>query len=139
MTVAVLLSLTAPHAALARAPATLPFIVGNWYGEKQPWSDDIIWLSHERPDGRFEIRFRQCKGGKTLQEHLEAGTWRFENGVEEIVTATVDGKPAPRRDTYRTISYDGRKHVYRHRESGYTFSAVRVGETFRLPSCAMTS
>ena len=113
--------------------------VGNWYGEGQPDSRNVMWLSHEWPDGRYEIRFRRCERGKTVWEQTETGRWHYTKGVEEIQTTFVNGRRAYLKDSYRTVSYDGRKHVYRHVADGFVYSTVRVDDNFRLPSCAMVS
>jgi len=128
------LAVFAATAVSARLPVTP---VGNWYGEGQPGEGNVIWLSHHWPDGRWDIRGRWCKGGKVLREEFDSGHWQYTKGAELIVTTKVDGQPAHDENHYRTVSYDGRKHVYRHLESGFVFSSVRVDEKFELPSCAM--
>ena len=64
--------------------------------------------------------------------------------IEDLI-ATLEAHPrlpyvpAPREDVYSTLSYDGRKHVYKHHRTGYVFTGVRVAETFQLPSCNLSS
>jgi hypothetical protein len=128
-----------PAIASAATVKQPPLPVGNWYGEGQPWSGRIIWLAHIWPGGRFELEARACLKGKTLADDQEWGHWSYSKGIMDIVTATVNGRPAPREDTYKTQSYDGRKHVYKHDRTGFVFTGVRVAESFELPSCNLSS
>ncbi len=122
----------------AAATKLQPLPVGNWYGEGQPYSGKVVWLSHAWPDGRYKIEARTCLKGKNVGEGMETGKWGYHNGVMHIVTLVVDGHPSVREDSYHTLSYDGRKHTYRHVGTGYVFTGVRVAESFQLPACDLT-
>ncbi len=117
--------------------AKLPIMVGNWYGERQPDSTNVIWLAHIQPDGRFSAEFRNCDrnapGGQVI-----SGTWTYKDGLWDLDTLLVNGVPVNELNQYKTVSYDGRRHVYRHLQTGFVFSAIRVGEDFKLGPCDLT-
>jgi hypothetical protein len=82
--------------------------------------------------------FRTCHGRQTFDED-DSGTWVFRDAVLEVTSRSVNGQPILQTERYHTLSYDGRKHVYRHERSGFVFSAVRVGDDFQLPACGLSS
>jgi hypothetical protein len=124
------------HASPAAVPT--PFIVGNWYGEEQPHDPNVFWLAHFWPDGRFKALFRTCHG-KTTEDEDDSGSWTLRDGVLEVTSVLVNGHAIHQPERYRTISFDGRKHVYRHERTGFVFSAVRVDSDFQLASCNLSS
>ena len=117
----------------AQAPKG-PFLVGNWYGEGQPTSPNVFWLAHIAPNGSFEAQFRRCEK-KARRDIVIAGTWSAKNGLWELVTTVSNGQNVYGVNHYKTESYDGRKHIYKHLETGFVFSAVRVAANFQLPGC----
>jgi hypothetical protein len=120
------------------ARAADPFIVGNWYGEAQPHDPNVYWLAHFWPGGRFAAKFRTCHG-KTGEDEDDTGTWSYRADTLEVTSTRVDGQATFQVERYHTLSYDGRKHVYRHEASGFVFTAVRVRADFELPSCNLSS
>ena len=114
------------------------FLIGNWYGEEQPKDPNVFWLARFWPGGRFEAKFRTCHGKQTLDE-LDQGYWTYKDGVAEVTSTLVDGHPIHAVERYHTLSYDGRKHIYRHERSGFVFTAIRVGPDYELPSCSLSS
>ncbi len=116
----------------------MPFIVGNWYGEQQPNNPNVLWLARFWPDGRFAARFRTCRG-KTAEDEDDKGNWLLRSGVIEVTSKLVNGHAILQVERYRTLSYDGRKHVYRHERTGFVFTAVRVSADYELPSCNISS
>jgi|SRR5579871_1001716 len=133
------LLLVVPVAARAVvADARGQFLVGHWYGEEQPEDPNVFWLASFWPDGRFEAMFRTCHKDKAVDER-DDGTWTYRNGVARVTSTRVDGHPILAIEDYRTLSYDGRKHVYRHLRTNFVFTAVRVAADFTLPSCALSS
>ena len=117
---------------------TRPFLVGNWYGEEQPKDPNVFWLAHFFPDGRFEAKFRTCHR-KQIYDEIDEGRWTYRNAVAEVTSILVNGQRIDDVQRYHTLSYDGRKHVYRHEATGFVFTAVRVGADFELPSCNLSS
>ncbi len=125
--------------ALARVAHAAPaFLVGNWYGEEQPHDPNVFWLARFWPNGRFQAEFRTCHPGQTLDE-TDEGRWTYKNGVAEVTSTRVNGQPIDIVDRYRTLSYDGNRHTYRHERTGFVFTAVRVSADFELPACNLSS
>ncbi len=122
----------------ASAAVKAPVMVGNWYGEGQPATPEAFWVAHIAPNGSFDAEFRLCEKGRQGETSIK-GKWTLKNGLYEFITRTADGQSVYGVNHYKTQSYDGRKHVYRHVETGFLFSAVRVAQTFQLPDCNPTS
>lgn len=114
------------------------FLVGNWYGEEQPEDPNVFWLAHFHADGRFDAMFRTCHANQATDE-TDIGTWTYTSGGFDVDSTAVNGHATRQVEHYTTVSYDGRKHTYRHQRTGFVFSAVRVGETFELPACGLSS
>jgi hypothetical protein len=123
---------------LPAARAATPFIVGNWYGEEQPKDPNVFWIAHFWPDGHFAAKFRTCHRRETLDVD-DTGTWTLREGVLEVTSTLVNGHTIFQAERYRTLSYDGHKHTYRHERTGFVFAAVRVRDDFELPSCNLSS
>lgn len=123
---------------LSLADTKPPFLVGNWYGEEQPSDPNVFWLAHFFSDGRFEAKFRTCHQRQALDE-IDEGRWTYKNAVAEVTSRFVNGRAIDDVQRYHTLSYDGRKHVYRHEATGFVFTAVRVNADFELPSCNLSS
>ena len=113
------------------------FLVGNWYGEEQPNDPNVLWLARFWPDGRFEAEFRTCRKTQSIDE-IDKGSWTYRDGAAEVTSTLVNGRPIHVVDRYKTLSYSGNKHVYRHERTGYVFTAVRVDADFELPSCSLS-
>jgi hypothetical protein len=94
----------------------------------------VFWLAHVAPNGTFEAEFRRCEK-KGRRDIVISGTWSEKDGLWQLLTTMANGQTVHALNNYKTQSYDGRKHVYRHLESGYLFTAVRVAATFELPGC----
>lgn len=124
--------------ALAARDAAGAFLTGNWYGEEQPKDPNVFWTARFWSDGRFEAKFRTCHRKET-EDETDDGIWSYKNGVVEVTSTSVDGHPILAVEHYHTLSYDGRKHVYRHERTGFVFTAVRVSADFELPSCSLSS
>jgi hypothetical protein len=124
--------------AFAPARAATNFIIGNWYGEEQPHDPNVFWVARFWPDGRFTALFRTCHG-RTAEDEDDRGTWAMAAGALEVTSTVVNGRAIYQAERYRTLSYDGKKHVYRHERTGFVFTAVRVRDDFELPSCNLSS
>lgn len=118
--------------------------IGDWYGEGEPNSPQVKFLSHYGPDGTWTIQFRDCSSQPPL-EQIESGTWSDASGKTTIITTSVNGAPAYYTDSYQTVSNDGQTRRYRLVESnslrdvGFVFTAIRVNKDFALPDCRLTS
>lgn len=126
---------------MATAPAdgvASSFVIGTWYGEEQPKDPNVFWLARFFSDGRFRALFRTCHGKETLDED-DSGTWTFRDNVLEVTSKLVNGHAILQAERYHTLSYDGRKHVYRHERTGFVFTAIRVRDDYELPACGLSS
>jgi hypothetical protein len=123
---------------LIQPAAAGPFLVGDWYGEGQPDNPNVYWVAHIQEDGFYSAHFRFCRG-HVASDVEDLGNWTYSAKVAVLVTLRVNGQAVHDTDRYDTISYDGRKHVYRHERTGYVFTAVRVAKDFELPTCSLSS
>jgi hypothetical protein len=97
-----------------------------------------MWLIHQAADGTFRVLFRTCVKGRNLDE-VETGRWELNGDVETLHVRSVNGAPASLDDSYRILSHDGQKQVYRFPRTGFVYSSRRVDETFEMPSCETIS
>ena len=70
---------------------------------------------------------------------METGRWQLTGDVETLHVRSVNGAPASLDDSYRILSHDGQKQVYRFLATGFVYSSKRVDDTFELPSCETIS
>lgn len=133
-----MIAILAPLVIGPGALAAQPQIVGTWYGEGQPGDPDYFWVAHFSAGGNYEAHFRICKGTDT-REDVNKGVWTYSGGVNDVLTLEADGHAMYRDDHYDTLSLDATKFVYRHEGTGFVFTARRVEDTFKLPSCAAVS
>ena len=115
-----------------------PFLVGTWFGMGQPDNKGSMWLIHEAADGNFTVLFRTCVRGKNFDE-LETGRWSLSGDSEVLQVRTVNGQKVSENDTYRILSHDGQKQVYRFMGTGFVYSSKRVDENFQMPDCQTIS
>ena len=129
-------------ALLAAGPALAePSIVGSWFGKGQPFDPNQLWIERYMSGGHFTIRVRICAKDGSV-DHLEEGTWTYKNGMQQIVTNTIDGVPEHHTEKYQSLSNDGRTRKYKFLQgdrapqyTGYVYSADRVPDDFDLPAC----
>lgn len=127
----VLLGLHAPSAIAGPA-----FPAGYWYGEGQPYDNEAMWLAHLSANGDFSAQFRACR---RASDEWETGSWSLKGDIETIRTLTSNGRAVQIENSYKILSFDGRKQVYLLIRTGFVYHAVRVDEKFRLPPCGLTS
>jgi len=134
-----------PAVALSASLMDSKTLVGDWYGEGQPNSPQVMFLVHEYAGGTFTIEFRDCSSGRAV-DHVESGDWSYADDKETVVTEALNGRKAHFVDQYLTVSYDGRNRRYQliasdslASEIGFVFSAVRVDKSFTLSDCKLTS
>lgn len=109
------------------------FLVGTWYGEGQPSSENVTWVVQFKSDGHWAARFRYCTTPR--HESATSGTWTADKHAWTLVYTFSNGQPMYWEDRYVTLSYDGRKHTYRSTQTGHTFTAVRVPDGSKPPAC----
>jgi hypothetical protein len=115
-----------------------PFLLGTWFGTGQPNDKAAMWIAYMKPSGVFAAHFRSCVKGQEYDE-METGRWRLEGDLETITIQTVNGKPFSREDSYKILSHDDRRQVYRYLADGFVFTSHRVNEKFEMPSCEAIS
>ncbi len=113
-------------------------IVGTWYGEGQPDDPNYMWMAHYDAGGKYEAHFRICRGTAT-EEIVNKGVWTYSGAIDDVVTLEADGHAMYHDDRYDTLSLDKNKYVYRHEATGFVFTARRVADDFKLPTCAAVS
>jgi len=113
-------------------------LIGSWFGTGQPDDKGSMWLIRQAADGSFAVQFRTCLRGKNLDE-IETGRWSLNGDVETLHIQTVNGTPVSQDDTYKILSHDGGKQVYRFLGTGFSYSSRRVDEAFEMPDCQTVS
>lgn len=131
--IACLVMLAAPHAAFAA-----PSMSGIWYGHGQPGDQLAMYLDQLRPNGDFLVHHRTCIKGKTFDQ-FAAGRWSVSGNTLTINIQTVNGQSEPRTDVYRTQSVDAKTWRYTYLPTNFSYSAQRVADTFKMPSCDLVS
>lgn len=130
---ACLVILAAPTSAFAA-----PSLSGIWFGHGQPGDQLAMYLDQLRPNGDFLVHHRTCIKGKTLDQ-FAAGRWSVAGDMLTINIQVVNGQSEPRTDVYRTQSVDAKTWRYTYLATNFAYSAQRVTDTFKMPSCDLVS
>ena len=130
---ACLVMLAAPTSAFAA-----PSLPGIWYGHGQPGDQLAMYLDQLRPNGDFLVHHRTCIKGKQFDQYA-SGRWSVAGNMLTINIQTVNGQIEPRTDIYRTRSVDAKTWRYIYLPTNFAYSAQRVAETFKMPSCDLVS
>ncbi|HEX2760678.1 MAG TPA: hypothetical protein VHM27_09195 [Rhizomicrobium sp.] len=128
-----LVMLAAPTTAFAA-----PSESGIWFGHGQPGDQLAMYLDQLRPNGDFLVHHRTCIKGKTLDQ-FASGHWSAAGNMVTINIQTVNGRSEPRTDVYRTQSVDAKTWRYTYLPTNFAYSAQRVAENFKMPSCELVS
>lgn len=128
-----LVMLAAPTSAFAA-----PSLSGIWFGHGQPGDQLAMYLDQLRPNGDFLVHHRTCIKGKTRDQYA-SGRWSAAGNILTINIQTVDGQSEPRTDVYRTQSVDDKSWRYTYLPTNFAYSARRVAENFKMPSCELVS
>lgn len=131
--IACLVMLAAPTSAIAA-----PSVSGIWFGHGQPGDQLAMYLDQLRPNGDFLVHHRTCIKGKTLDQYA-SGRWSASGNMLTINIQTVNGQSEPRTDVYRTQSVDAKTWRYTYLPTNFAYSAQRVAEMFKMPSCDLVS
>jgi hypothetical protein len=123
----------------APAPAfAAPTMAGIWFGHGQPGDQLAMYLDQLRPNGDFLVHHRTCIKGKTLDQ-FASGRWSVAGDMLTINIQMVNGQSEPRSDVYRTQSVDAKTWRYTYLPTNFSYSARRVAENFKMPSCDLVS
>jgi hypothetical protein len=117
----------------ARA-ATYP-MAGAWFGTGQPDDRGEMYIDYFDAGGAFHNHHRWCRQGKIAADIKETGRWSVAGDILTIDIATVDGRPAPRRDRYRLTSVDGKSQNYVVLPTNFPYHARKVPASFAMPRC----
>jgi hypothetical protein len=121
-------------------------VVGDWYGQGEPFDKNMAYLDHFRADGTVVTEVEICKG-KTAMHGKDSGTWTASKDAMRVVTTVSDGAATHFQTDYEIMSNDGKTWSYRIVAAepeqpsilGYVFTAKRVSPDFRLPGCLQIS
>ncbi len=127
-----------PKGNLRQVFFVVPFLIGSWFGTGQPDDKSEMWLIHHQANGNFQALFRTCLKGKAFDD-VESGHWALAGDMETLTILSVDGKPAALQESYKVLSHDAGKQVYRYMTSGFVYTSRRVDESFEMPSCEAIS
>lgn len=122
----------------AQPALAAPTVSGIWFGHGQPGDQVAMYLDQLRPNGDFRVHHRTCIKGKT-QDQYASGRWSVSGDMLTINIQTVNGMDEPRTDIYRTQSVDAKSWRYVYLPTNFAYSARRVAENFKMPSCELVS
>jgi hypothetical protein len=123
---------------LRRAFFAAPFLVGAWFGQGQPNDKAEMWLARNAANGTFQVQFRSCTKGHALDQ-VETGRWSLVGDIETLQVLSVNGAPLAQAETYKVLSHEAGKQVYRYQATGFVYMSRRVDSNFELPSCEAIS
>lgn len=120
-------------------------VVGTWTGVSfQPHNSPypIHWVSNTHADGTYElVTYEELPCGLRVYSR-ESGRWGISNGLETLVTASVNGNPVDSsepyfQDVYEIISVSRDARKYRSITHGIEFESRRVAAGYKppLPMC----
>jgi hypothetical protein len=116
---------------------------GYWFGEGyQPlWHAMSAFLDHETPDGSFSTEVRVYDGCTVTRVQFEGGRWMMLNAnTERIVTTRINwSRAGPWIDDYRILELTDQHYRILHLASGVAYTAKRVDQYFKHPSCVPVS
>jgi hypothetical protein len=115
--------------------ASEPSFIGIWYSAGQPDEPGVMTLIEFKADGTFHEEFRKCEKGEVTGYQTQSGTWSVENGVERMVTDTINGETTRVEGLYRVELLTGTQRRVRLESQNLVFNSIRV-EEFRFPDCA---
>ena len=130
--VALVLALAVP--ASAAPVGDEPSLVGIWYGIGEPDDPDIAYLDAYHADGTYEAAFRKCQYGEEVWRQTASGKWTYKDGVLQMISETVDGKPAVYDSSYTIELLTETEFRARLHEPIYLFIERRV-DKFEFPPC----
>lgn len=120
----------------AAAPA--PSFVGIWYGKGEPDDPDVFYIDAYRADGTFNSEYRKCVKGKLAYSQTQSGRWTVANGVLEMHSNIINGKPDRYDHFYKIESLDQSEFRVRFDKPDFLFVEKRI-PVFEFPPCYVGS
>jgi hypothetical protein len=131
--------LTACLVLLLASPAwAVSDMVGTWFGHGQPEDKSSMYIDRMRADGSWRGEYRTCFKGKAA-DSVQVGRWSLAGDILTLKVESVDGRSAPRTDTYKMLSHDARAQKYLSLGWNFSYTPQRVADDFQMPSCALVS
>src|SRR5262249_19850638 len=122
----------------ASAPSLPGNLVGTWFGTGQPEDKGGMYIDHMLPNGEIHSNFRTCIKGKP-QDDVEDGNWSVAGDILTISVISHNGQFAPRVDTYKIVSADGKSLREIFLRFNFAYTPKRVDAKFKMPSCEFVS
>jgi hypothetical protein len=109
-------------------------LVGTWYGIGEPDDPSISYIDSYLPDGTYRAEFRKCVRNEVVWHERHTGRWSLRNGVLQMLTETIEGKPMPYENNYRIEQSSPDEFHARLTDSGFLFIEKRIPKA-EFPPC----
>lgn len=143
MKLRVLLLLSVLLLASCATTSSIPmsYVVGTWTGSAhQPHNSPypIHWVSKMTADGTYKLVTYEERPCGLMVFSEESGRWSISNGLETMVTASVNGKPVNSsesyfQDVYEIIKVSRNARKYRSITYGIELESRRVAKGYKPP------
>src|SRR6185436_2858295 len=96
---------------LASPACAQSYMVGTWFGQGQPQSKESMYIDRMRADGSWRGEYRTCIKGKS-SDQVQEGSWVLTGDTLLLKVEMVDGRRAPRTDSYKMIAHTATTQKY---------------------------
>jgi hypothetical protein len=114
------------------------YMVGTWFGQGQPDSKESMYIDRMRADGNWRGEYRTCIKGKS-SDQVQEGSWVLTGDILLLKVEMVDGRRAPRTDSYKMIAHTATTQKYISQGRNFPYTPKKMADDFQMPSCELTS
>jgi len=114
-------------------------MVGTWFGQGQPNSKESMYIDRMRADGSWRGEYRTCIKGKPFDDQVQEGRWALTDNVLTLKVEMVNGRAAPRTDSYKMIAHTATTQKYISLGWNFPYTPQKMADDFQMPSCDLTS
>ena len=125
--------------AFATPAWTQSYMVGTWFGQGQPNSKESMYIDRMRADGSWRGEYRTCIKGKPFDDQVQEGRWVLTDNVLTLKVEMVNGRAAPRTDSYKMIAHTATTQKYISLGWNFPYTPQKMADDFQMPSCDLTS
>jgi len=123
---------------LASPACAQSYMVGTWFGQGQPQSKESMYIDRMRADGSWRGEYRTCIKGKS-SDQVQEGSWVLTGDTLLLKVEMVDGRRAPRTDSYKMIAHTATTQKYISQGWNFPYTPKKMADDFQMPSCELTS
>ena len=113
-------------------------MVGTWFGQGQPNSKESMYIDRMRADGSWRGEYRTCIKGKPFDDQVQEGRWVLTDNVLTLKVEMVNGRAAPRTDSYKMIAHTATTQKYISLGWNFPYTPQKMADDFQMPSCPMS-